>query len=90
MRLPSQSVVVSLLESPDGSDAGLEQEVLCQIGHALLCEHEVWLECDDLVALLPDRFFFLKIYNKNRNCFSMQTPSSSKTKLLDFFREQKI
>ena len=70
MRLPSQSVVVSLLESPDGRDAGLEQEVLCQIGHALLCEHEVWLECDDLVALLSDRLFFLKIYNlKNRNYF---------------------
>ena len=48
------SVVVSLPESPDGTDARLGEEVHGQITKALLRDHHVRLVLDDLCTDLLD------------------------------------
>ena len=55
---PGDAVVVALTKSPDGRNAGLQQEVLSQVRDALFGEHQVWFQGNNVVALFADVFFF--------------------------------
>jgi hypothetical protein len=56
--VPCKSVVVSLSQATDSCDAGLNQEMLRQIGDTLFREDNVRLQTDQIVADLLDIFFF--------------------------------
>ena len=54
----SDTIVVGLADTADSRNARLDQEVLGEIGHTLLRDHEVGFQFDDVVAYLLDVIFF--------------------------------
>lgn len=52
------AVVVTLADAPDCADAGLQEEMLGDVGDALLGEDDVRLEGDYVVTLASHEFFF--------------------------------
>ncbi len=44
----SHAIHVGLAQAAERGDTSLEEEMRRQVGHTLLCQHDIWLEGNDL------------------------------------------